>query len=203
MSVERPGTGRIEQPLLRIVDLHKRFGELEVLGGIDLAVLRGEKVSIIGPSGSGKTTLLRCINYLEKPSSGQIYIDGALIGEKLINGGSVHLSDRELAKERREIGFVFQRFNLFPHLTALGERHDRAAQGARAKRARRRTSRGRQHAARRSGLATRSTSIPSGCRAASSSASPSRASSPCSPSSCCSTRRPRRSIPSSSARCSR
>ena len=107
------------EPLLRIVDLHKRFGALEVLSGIDLEVARGEKVSIIGPSGSGKTTLLRCINYLEKPSSGRIYIDGTLIGERPSNGGYVHLSDRELAKERQEIGFVFQRFNLFPHLTAL------------------------------------------------------------------------------------
>jgi polar amino acid transport system ATP-binding protein len=106
-------------PLLRIVDLHKRFGSLEVLSGIDLEVARGEKVSIIGPSGSGKTTLLRCINYLEKPSAGRIYIDGTLIGERPKNGGYVHLSDRELAKERQEIGFVFQRFNLFPHLTAL------------------------------------------------------------------------------------
>ena len=88
-------------PLLRIVDLHKRFGELEVLTGIDLEVARGEKVSIIGPSGSGKTTLLRCINYLEKPSAGQIYIDGKLIGEQPKHGGYVHLSDRELAKERR------------------------------------------------------------------------------------------------------
>jgi polar amino acid transport system ATP-binding protein len=107
------------EPLLRIVDLHKRFASLEVLSGIDLEVARGEKVSIIGPSGSGKTTLLRCINYLEKPSSGHIYIDNKLIGEKQKNGGYVHLSDRELAKERQEIGFVFQRFNLFPHLTAL------------------------------------------------------------------------------------
>src|SRR5499426_4656135 len=107
-------------PLLRIVDLHKRFGELEVLAGISLDVARGEKVSIIGPSGSGKTTLLRCINYLEKPTAGHIYIDGKLIGEKQANGKYVHLSDRELAKERQEIGFVFQRFNLFPHLTALG-----------------------------------------------------------------------------------
>ncbi len=106
--------------LLRIVDLRKSFGEFEVLSGITLDVRRGEKVSIIGPSGSGKTTLLRCINYLEKPSSGHIYIDGMLIGEKQTNGGYVHLSDRELAKERQEIGFVFQRFNLFPHLTALG-----------------------------------------------------------------------------------
>src|SRR5215475_7168223 len=106
-------------PLLRIVDLHKRFGELEVLAGISLDVARGEKVAIIGPSGSGKTTLLRCVNYLEKPSAGHVYIDGTLIGERPSNGGFVHLSDRELAKERQEIGFVFQRFNLFPHLTAL------------------------------------------------------------------------------------
>lgn len=108
------------KPLLRIEDLHKKFGELVVLAGVSLEVTRGEKVSIIGPSGSGKTTLLRCINYLEKPTSGHIYIDDKLIGEKASNGGYVHLSDRELAKERQEIGFVFQRFNLFPHLTALG-----------------------------------------------------------------------------------
>lgn len=107
-------------PLLQIEDLHKRFGELEVLRGVDLQVQRGEKVSIIGPSGSGKTTLLRCINYLEKPSGGHIYIDGTLIGEKKSGDRFVHLSDRELARERRDIGFVFQRFNLFPHLTALG-----------------------------------------------------------------------------------
>ena len=107
------------EALLRIVDLHKRFGDLEVLAGLSLDVARGEKVAIIGPSGSGKTTLLRCINYLEKPSAGHIYIDGNLIGEKKNQGRFVHLSDRELARERREIGFVFQRFNLFPHLTAL------------------------------------------------------------------------------------
>ena len=107
------------EALLSIVELYKRFGDLEVLAGLSLDVARGEKVAIIGPSGSGKTTLLRCINYLEKPSAGHIYIDGNLIGEKKSEGRFVHLSDRELARERREIGFVFQRFNLFPHLTAL------------------------------------------------------------------------------------
>src|SRR6266403_2243285 len=107
------------EPLLRIVQLRKSFGEHEVLAGIDLEIMRGETVSVIGPSGSGKTTLLRCINYLEKPSGGEIHIDGKLIGVRPSNGGYVHLSDRELAKERQEIGFVFQRFNLFPHLTAL------------------------------------------------------------------------------------
>ncbi len=107
------------KPLLRIVDLHKNFGTLEVLTGISIEVAKGEKLSIIGPSGSGKTTLLRCSNYLEQPTAGHIYIDDVLIGEKEANGKYVHLSDRELAKERAEIGFVFQRFNLFPHLTAL------------------------------------------------------------------------------------
>jgi polar amino acid transport system ATP-binding protein len=109
----------MDSPLLRIADLHKRFGELEVLKGVDIDVPRGEKLSIIGPSGSGKTTLLRCINYLEKPSAGHIYIGGQLIGEKQVGSRYIHLSDRELAKERAEIGFVFQSFNLFPHLTAL------------------------------------------------------------------------------------
>jgi polar amino acid transport system ATP-binding protein len=106
-------------PLLRIVDLHKSFGALEVLKGVSIEVARGERLSIIGPSGSGKTTLLRCVNYLEKPTSGHVYVDGTLIGERQVNGKFVHLSDRELARERAEIGFVFQRFNLFPHLTAL------------------------------------------------------------------------------------
>jgi ABC-type polar amino acid transport system ATPase subunit len=106
-------------PLLRIFDLHKSFGALEVLKGVTIEVERGEKLSIIGPSGSGKTTLLRCVNYLEKPTSGHVWVDGTLIGEKQVNGRYVHLSDRELARERAEIGFVFQRFNLFPHLTAL------------------------------------------------------------------------------------
>jgi ABC-type polar amino acid transport system ATPase subunit len=113
------GSALAMEPLLRIVDLHKSFGALEVLKGISIEVKRGEKLSIIGPSGSGKTTLLRCVNYLEKPTSGHVYVDGTLIGEKQVNGRFVHLSDRELARERAEIGFVFQRFNLFPHLTAL------------------------------------------------------------------------------------
>ena len=106
-------------PLVKIVDLYKNYGTLEVLKGISTTVEKGEKLSIIGPSGSGKTTLLRCINFLEKPTSGHIYVDNTLIGEKEVNGKYVHLSDKELAKERAEIGFVFQRFNLFPHLTAL------------------------------------------------------------------------------------
>ena len=86
-------------PLLRIVDLHKSFGALEVLKGISIEVARGEKLSIIGPSGSGKTTLLRCINYLEKPTAGHVYIDGALIGEKQVNG-TLRPSERPRARPR-------------------------------------------------------------------------------------------------------
>ena len=107
------------EALVRIIDLHKNFGSLEVLKGISTEVMKGEKLTIIGPSGSGKTTLLRGVNYRAKPTSGHVYVDDKLIGEKKVDGRYFHLSDRELAKERAEIGFVFQRFNLFPHLTAL------------------------------------------------------------------------------------
>ena len=106
-------------PILQIVGLHKRFGALEVLRGVDLAVQAGEKLSIIGPSGSGKTTLLRCINWLERPSDGEILIDGEPIGEKQSGGRRVEMRDAELARMRARIGMVFQRFYLFPHLTAL------------------------------------------------------------------------------------
>jgi ABC-type polar amino acid transport system ATPase subunit len=106
-------------PLLRVIDLHKSFGSSEVLKGIDLEVSSGETVTIIGPSGSGKTTLLRCINHLERPTSGHIYIEDRLIGERWDGNEYRHVGDRELAKERTEMGMVFQRFNLWPHLTAL------------------------------------------------------------------------------------
>jgi len=104
--------------LIRIIDLHKNFGALEVLKGVDLEVARGECISIIGPSGSGKTTLLRCVNFLEHPTKGQIWVDGQRIGQREVGGRLRDLSDREMARERAEIGFVFQRFNLFPHLSA-------------------------------------------------------------------------------------
>src|SRR5215218_5320637 len=110
----------VVEPLLRVIDLHKSFGTNEVLKGINLEVNAGETITIIGPSGSGKTTLLRCINYLERPTSGHVYIGDRLIGESW-NGREFHyIGDRELAKERTEMGMVFQRFNLWPHLTALG-----------------------------------------------------------------------------------
>jgi ABC-type polar amino acid transport system ATPase subunit len=103
------------EPLLRIVDLHKRFGALEVLSGIDLEVARGEKVSIIGPSGSGKTTLLRCIALLETPSEGRIVMQGQAIstpGQE----GPVKAAARAV---RSDIGMVFQHFNLWPHMSVL------------------------------------------------------------------------------------
>jgi polar amino acid transport system ATP-binding protein len=107
------------RPLLQIVGLHKWFGALEVLRGVDLTVRAGEKLSIIGPSGSGKTTLLRCINWLERPNAGEILINGQPIGARQSNGRRVEMRDVELARMRARIGMVFQRFNLFPHLTAL------------------------------------------------------------------------------------
>jgi polar amino acid transport system ATP-binding protein len=106
-------------PLVRIEGLYKSFGSLDVLKGIDLNVQQGQKISLIGPSGSGKTTLLRCVNYLEEPTKGDIYIDNELIGQRLVGTRKVPMGDKELARMRAEIGMVFQRFNLFPHLSVL------------------------------------------------------------------------------------
>jgi len=105
--------------LVEVVTLSKRFGEIDVVKDVDLSVRVGEKVAIIGPSGSGKTTLLRCLAHLERPTSGYVTIAGERIGEKLVSGRWREMSDREMASIRRGIGLVFQRFNLFPHLTAL------------------------------------------------------------------------------------
>ena len=99
--------------------LHKSFGRLEVLRGIDLEVARREVVCIIGPSGSGKSTLLRCINHLEKINAGRLSVDGELVGYRE-QGGRLHeLREREISAKRAEIGMVFQQFNLFPHMTVL------------------------------------------------------------------------------------
>jgi polar amino acid transport system ATP-binding protein len=96
--------------MIEVSDLHKSFGDLEVLRGIDLTVEAGEVVCVIGPSGSGKSTLLRCVNLLEQPTSGKVTVDG------------VELTDPEcdIDAVRRRIGMVFQQFNLFPHLSVLG-----------------------------------------------------------------------------------
>jgi polar amino acid transport system ATP-binding protein len=106
--------------VVRAVEVRKRFGRLEVLKGVSLDVERGETVCVIGPSGSGKSTFLRCINHLEKIDGGRIEVNGHLIGYREKSDGKlVEDSDRNIAKQRCEVGMVFQRFNLFPHKTAL------------------------------------------------------------------------------------
>jgi polar amino acid transport system ATP-binding protein len=107
------------QPIVRAEDVVKRFGRLEVLKGVSLEVRPRETVCIIGPSGSGKTTFIRCINHLEKIDGGRIEVNGHLIGYREKNGKLVEDSEDNIALQRCEIGMVFQRFNLFPHMTAL------------------------------------------------------------------------------------
>jgi polar amino acid transport system ATP-binding protein len=105
--------------MVQAENVHKSFGPLEVLKGVDLAVRAGEVCCLLGPSGSGKSTFLRCINHLEKIDAGRIRVDGDLVGYRE-RGGKLHeLREKEVAAQRRAIGMVFQRFNLFPHMTAL------------------------------------------------------------------------------------
>ncbi|MEU3254833.1 amino acid ABC transporter ATP-binding protein [Streptomyces sp. NPDC006997] len=106
-------------PMVHAEGVRKRFGRLEVLQGIDLTVERGQVCCLLGPSGSGKSTFLRCINHLEKVDGGRLSVDGQLVGYRQ-EGNRLHeLREREVAERRRDIGMVFQRFNLFPHMTAL------------------------------------------------------------------------------------
>jgi polar amino acid transport system ATP-binding protein len=104
---------------VQATDVYKSFGRLAVLKGVTLTVRRGEVACVIGPSGSGKTTFLRCINHLEKIQRGRIVVNGHLIGYREVDGQLVEDRERNIARQRQEIGMVFQRFNLFPHLTAL------------------------------------------------------------------------------------
>ncbi|MFT9846779.1 amino acid ABC transporter ATP-binding protein [Aneurinibacillus sp. REN35] len=97
------------EPIIKIENLHKSFGELEVLKGIDVTIFKGEVVSLIGSSGSGKSTLLRCLNRLEANTAGRIVIDNIVLDESIKN----------ISQIRREVGMVFQQFNLFPHMTVL------------------------------------------------------------------------------------
>lgn len=106
-------------PIVEARDVHKKFGRTEVLRGIDLTVRPGETVVLIGPSGSGKTTFLRCINHLEKIDKGSIYVGGQLIGYRKSGERMVEDSERNVSGMRACIGMVFQRFNLFAHMTAL------------------------------------------------------------------------------------
>jgi polar amino acid transport system ATP-binding protein len=106
-------------PVVSAQRVCKRFGKLEVLKGIDLEVHEREVLCLIGPSGSGKSTLLRCINHLEKIDAGRLYVDGQLVGYRQRGDKLYELREREIALQRKDIGMVFQRFNLFPHMTAL------------------------------------------------------------------------------------
>jgi polar amino acid transport system ATP-binding protein len=106
-------------PLVHAVNVLKSFHGTEVLKGIDMDVRQREVVCLLGPSGSGKTTFLRCINQLETIDGGRIWVDGHLMGYRESGGHLNRLTDRQIAAQRREIGMVFQRFNLFPHKTAL------------------------------------------------------------------------------------
>ena len=106
-------------PMVKAESVCKNFGALKVLKGVTLEVQRGQVLCIVGPSGSGKSTFLRCVNHLEEVNAGRLYVDGDLIGYRE-RGGKLHeMPPREAAKQRRDIGMVFQHFNLFPHRTAL------------------------------------------------------------------------------------
>ena len=110
-----------QSALIQIRGVHKFFGDLHVLRGVDLDLANGEVCVIMGPSGSGKSTLLRCLNQLETISAGEIFIDGELLGYRKdpSTGVLYDLTDKQIASQRSQIGMVFQRFNLFPHMTAL------------------------------------------------------------------------------------
>jgi polar amino acid transport system ATP-binding protein len=110
-------TDQTVTPMVKSEGVHKYFGRLEVLKGIDLEVAPGEVMCVIGPSGSGKSTFLRCINHLEKLTAGKLWVDGELVGYRQKGDKLYELRDQEVAAKRREIGMVFQRFNLFPHMT--------------------------------------------------------------------------------------
>ncbi|MFD0773065.1 amino acid ABC transporter ATP-binding protein [Streptomonospora algeriensis] len=113
-----PGPG--DDRMVVAENMHKYFGRLQVLRGIDMEVRRGEVCCVVGPSGSGKSTFLRCINHLEKISAGRLWVGGELMGYRQRSGKLYELHDSQVARQRRGIGMVFQNFNLFPHMTVLG-----------------------------------------------------------------------------------
>ncbi|MFE6869117.1 amino acid ABC transporter ATP-binding protein [Kitasatospora sp. NPDC057692] len=114
-----PATARPGGPMVKAEAVHKSYGQVEVLKGIDLEVKQNEVFCLVGPSGSGKSTFLRCINHLEKINGGRLWVDGELVGYQQRGDKLYELKDREVALKRRDIGMVFQRFNLFPHMTAV------------------------------------------------------------------------------------
>jgi polar amino acid transport system ATP-binding protein len=109
----------MSEPMVKAENVRKRFGRLEVLKAINLEVAPGEVVCLLGPSGSGKSTFLRCINHLERINGGRLWVDGHLVGYRQASNKLYELHEAEIARDRAEIGMVFQSFNLFPHKTAL------------------------------------------------------------------------------------
>ncbi len=179
MTVMTPPPGL--PPIVSIIDVHKSFGTFKAVDGVSLDVASGEVVCIIGASGSGKTTLLRCINQLVQIDRGAIWVDGELAGLRIDGDKLYHLPEKEIARQRLATGMVFQRFNLFPHLTALENIIEAPIAGARQDR--KREARGaRQPCWRSVGLAATGRRLSRrSSPAASSSASPSPARSPCTP----------------------
>ena len=171
------------RPIVSIRDVHKSFGDLEVLKGVSFDVMKGEVVCIIGPSGSGKSTLIRCVNALNSIDRGSI----------LVEGQEVHAPDLDKLELRRKVGMVFQQYNLFPHKTAL--ENVMMAPVLVLKEPRRKVEeRGPGRSSARCASTARRAAIPGSCREASSSAWPSPARSRCAPTSCSSTRSRRPSI---------
>ncbi len=119
-AAQPPSAGSGQIPMVLAEAVHKSFGHVEVLKGIDMTVMPGQVSVLLGPSGSGKTTFLRCINHLEKINGGRLSVDGVLVGYRQRGEKLYELRDKEVAGRRREIGMVFQSFNLFPHMTAIG-----------------------------------------------------------------------------------
>ena len=113
------GRAMTDRAMVEAIGVRKVYGDNEVLKSIDLTVDRGEVVSLLGPSGSGKSTFLRCINHLERVDGGEISVNGHLVGYRRAHGKKYELHRKEIAAARRDVGMVFQRFNLFPHRTAL------------------------------------------------------------------------------------
>jgi polar amino acid transport system ATP-binding protein len=109
----------MSEAMVKAEGVHKRFGRLEVLKGISLEAGKGEVTCLLGPSGSGKSTFLRCINHLERINSGRLWVDGELVGYRQSGNKLYELRESEIARERAQIGMVFQSFNLFPHKTAI------------------------------------------------------------------------------------
>jgi polar amino acid transport system ATP-binding protein len=120
MNLPPSRVSTVTEPMVKAERVRKHFGQLEVLRDLSLDVAPSEVVCLIGPSGSGKSTFLRCVNHLEKIDAGRLWVNGHLVGYRQKNGQLYELPENEIAGKRAEVGMVFQRFNLFPHMTAVG-----------------------------------------------------------------------------------